>query len=270
MHTWPFRRWAALSRPSRASETSSASGGASWRASTASCSPLSYSARLILPRSRPARRFAPLLINSEGFNQSLRITSFVTSHECCVHCTRRAASSLSLCSTASAPASRCWARRCSRRSASPGATACASSAPTCERWPVSTRRFTGASAGSSSRPRCSQFVPSVHSAYVLNPRCTVVKSLRFSRTQFIVVWGVVCAPPIEYRSESTHYAYPAWATALGWLISVASIFFVPTVAIYKLFSFRGAGNFRQVRSNSNVTCSEFAKKSLSQSKYCTV
>lgn len=64
--------------------------------------------------------------------------------------------------------------------------------------------------------------------------------------QFIIVWGVVCAPPLEYRSESTSYTYPEWATAVGWLISVASIFFVPTVAIYKLFSFRAA-SFKQVR-----------------------
>lgn len=60
------------------------------------------------------------------------------------------------------------------------------------------------------------------------------------------MWGVVCAPPLEYRSESTSYTYPEWATAIGWLISVASIFFVPTVAIYKLFSFR-ATSFKQAR-----------------------
>ncbi|XP_033746296.1 sodium-dependent proline transporter-like [Pecten maximus] len=47
---------------------------------------------------------------------------------------------------------------------------------------------------------------------------------------FILVFSFVDYSPIKYDS----YVYPAWAEALGWLLSLCSIIFIPIVFIYKI------------------------------------
>ncbi|OWF44595.1 sodium-dependent proline transporter-like [Mizuhopecten yessoensis] len=47
---------------------------------------------------------------------------------------------------------------------------------------------------------------------------------------FILVFSFVDYSPITYDA----YVYPAWAEALGWLLSLCSIIFIPIVIIYKI------------------------------------
>ncbi|KAG1672550.1 Sodium-dependent dopamine transporter [Nymphon striatum] len=56
---------------------------------------------------------------------------------------------------------------------------------------------------------------------------------------FIIVCGLYAHRPLEYRGHS----YPAWATALGWMISGSSVLCIPAVAIIKII--RTPGTFRQ-------------------------
>lgn len=56
----------------------------------------------------------------------------------------------------------------------------------------------------------------------------------------MVIASIVTSNNMEYED----YAFPAWATVVGWGIALSSMMFVPLYAIYKFFSL--PGTFKQV------------------------
>uniref|UniRef100_A0A8C9VR47 Transporter n=1 Tax=Scleropages formosus TaxID=113540 RepID=A0A8C9VR47_SCLFO len=56
---------------------------------------------------------------------------------------------------------------------------------------------------------------------------------------FVVIASIVTAPGLKYDE----YVFPPWSNAVGWIIAMSSMLFVPVYAIYKFFSI--PGSFKQ-------------------------
>ena len=64
--------------------------------------------------------------------------------------------------------------------------------------------------------------------------------------QFIFVFNLVTYSPLTYGD----YVYPGWGQAIGWLLTVSSLTFIPGVMIYKLF--KTTGTIKEVSNCSNL------------------
>ena len=63
--------------------------------------------------------------------------------------------------------------------------------------------------------------------------------------QFIFVFNLVTYSPLKFGD----YVYPGWGQAIGWLLTVSSLTFIPAVMIYKLF--KTTGTIKEVNNVSN-------------------
>lgn len=52
----------------------------------------------------------------------------------------------------------------------------------------------------------------------------------------MVVFALVFHQPLTYNKT---YVYPIWAQALGWLLVMGSLLWIPGYTIYKLFQYPG-------------------------------
>ena len=64
--------------------------------------------------------------------------------------------------------------------------------------------------------------------------------------QFIFVFNLVTYSPLKFGN----YVYPGWGQAIGWLLTVSSLIFIPAVMIYKLF--KTTGTIKEVNACGNL------------------
>ena len=58
----------------------------------------------------------------------------------------------------------------------------------------------------------------------------------------MIVFAFVFYSPVKYNNV---YEYPGWAIAIGWLLILASLLWIPGYAIYKFLQY--PGTLREVR-----------------------
>ena len=64
--------------------------------------------------------------------------------------------------------------------------------------------------------------------------------------QFVFVFNLVTYSPLKFGD----YEYPGWGQAIGWLMTVSSLIFIPAVMIYKLL--KTTGTIKEVNTCSNL------------------
>lgn len=60
----------------------------------------------------------------------------------------------------------------------------------------------------------------------------------------MVIFALVFTKPLTYNQE---YVYPTWANAMGWLLVMGSLIWIPGFCIYKLLQY--PGTLREVSDN---------------------
>lgn len=76
------------------------------------------------------------------------------------------------------------------------------------------------------------------------PSCLVIKSfILFLSFQGIFVFQCVQFKRITYNET---YLYPWWADLVGWLMTLASVSFLPGIALYKICTLPGNLSLKEV------------------------
>ena len=64
--------------------------------------------------------------------------------------------------------------------------------------------------------------------------------MTFSLLQGLFVVGIMSYDKLTYDRKSVSYEFPDWSIAIGWLMAIVSIIWIPIVAVYELWKAEGS------------------------------
>lgn len=76
----------------------------------------------------------------------------------------------------------------------------------------------------------------IHSVIIISANIVVFQDVVISSCVWILLQGVMIFNWIQYKplKYGEHYSYPPLANAIGWLMALAPIIFILSMAIYKV------------------------------------